>query len=142
MNTLYDTAMSYIGTPYKWGGPENGEGDYFGVDCSGLVQLILSSVPGMDPPGDQTAQALFDHYSKSRSDWDVLDLGSLAFYGIPESISHVGFCIDDTRMIEAGGGSSSIHTLEDAVRANAFVKVSPIYKREDFYCALLPHYDL
>lgn len=44
-------AFSYLRVPYIWGGDSDK-----GLDCSGLVQLIFEPV-GLDPNGDQTAQA-------------------------------------------------------------------------------------
>src|SRR3990172_6729299 len=117
---LLEYAKSFIGLPYRWGGDDPIEG----MDCSGLVQEILASV-GMDPPGDQTAQKLYDHFSlhgKIGVYGEEL-VGALAFFG-PDNkhISHVAFCIDQYRMIEAGGGGSQTKTREDAAKQNAFVR--------------------
>ena len=56
MQTLTNYAKSFIGKPYSWAG----ETPMGGFDCSGLVQTILRSV-GLDPAGDQSAQALMDY---------------------------------------------------------------------------------
>ena len=54
------TAFSHLGKPYIWGG--DGTKKYFGgLDCSGLIQLIFEPV-GLDPKGDQTAQAFYNYY--------------------------------------------------------------------------------
>jgi cell wall-associated NlpC family hydrolase len=137
MKYLIDYAMSFVGTPYRWGGSTAQ-----GIDCSGLVQEILMSV-GIDPAGDQTAQILFNHFSqKDKQDKDQLvRAGSLAFYGKDKnSISHVAFMIDSWRMIEAGGGGSKTNTVADAERDIAFVRVRPFFRRKDLVAMIHPLY--
>ncbi|WP_171905422.1 C40 family peptidase, partial [Cellulosimicrobium cellulans] len=43
---VVETAREYLGVPYVWGGESLAEG---GLDCSGLVQLVLGR-HGVDPP--------------------------------------------------------------------------------------------
>jgi cell wall-associated NlpC family hydrolase len=134
-HVLEIVALSFVGAPYRWGG-ENPMG---GFDCSGLAQEILRAV-GMDPPGDQTAQMLYDHF-KTRSDTNVRQFGALTFYGTGLSrISHVGFMIDDVHMIEAGGGGSSTIDIDAAIRQNAFVRIRPFNARKDLLDVLNPRY--
>lgn len=128
-------ALSFLGVPYRWGG----ENPINGIDCSGLVQEILRSV-GMDPPGDQTAQALFEHFVKTSTRGELGE-GALAFYGSSiTKISHIAFMIDSFRIIEAGGGGSKTLTKEDAALQNAFVRIRPVKNRADFLTTLMPHY--
>lgn len=137
IDTAIQYAMSFLGTPYRWGG-ENPIG---GVDCSGLVQEILRSV-GMDPPGDQTAQALFEYFVKDSLRLE-LSPGALAFYGPSiTKIIHVAFMIDSSRIIEAGGGGSKVLTKEDANLHNAFVRIRPVKYRSDFLTTLKPKYPI
>jgi cell wall-associated NlpC family hydrolase len=63
MDLLIQYAMSFIGVPYRWGGSN----PITGFDCSGLVQEILKSVY-MDPPGDQTAEALYQYFLLIRTE--------------------------------------------------------------------------
>ena len=87
-------ALSFLGTPYRWGGDDPLEG----FDCSGLVQELLASI-GSDPPGDQTSQKLYDHFSINGA-YNSWGLGALAFYGKDVfHIKHGGFCLDHVRMI-------------------------------------------
>lgn len=135
MKHLIDYAKSFLGCPYKWGG-ENPMG---GFDCSGLVQEILRSV-GIDPPGDQTAQVLYRHFEPIAIR-NERGAGVLAFYGDSFiRVTHVAFMIDHWRVIEAASGSSNVHTLDDADRANAFVRIRPIDARKDLLVTLKPHY--
>lgn len=131
---LYDYLMQWVGKPYLWGkeGPD-------GFDCSGLAQEALRSV-GMDPPGDQTAQALFNHFEKT-AEWNRLGLGSLVFYGASVTqITHVAIMIDPYRVLEAGGGDSTCTTPEVAAKKGAFVRVRHLSHRKDRVAVLRPRY--
>ena len=135
MDHLIDYAKSFLGVPYKWGGSN----PISGADCSGLLQLILAGA-GMDPPGDQTAQSLYDHFVKT-STVGVYAAGALAFYGSDFGhIIHVAFMIDQYRIIEAGGGGSGTRTKDDADHQNAFVRMRLVKHRKDFLTTLKPRY--
>jgi len=132
---LYNYAMSFLHIRYKWGGANPLEG----LDCSGLVQLILQSV-GADPKLDQTSQALYDWFSVL-GDEAPPNLGTLSFYGSSaQHITHVGFCIDPHRMIEASGGGRNTHTLQDSIDDHAFIRMSLINRRKDLVAILKPDY--
>jgi len=133
MKLLIQYAFSFLHQPYKWGGD-----DPTGFDCSGLVQEILKSV-GADPPGDQTAHELFKFFQKYGTPCGATP-GALAFFGTPQKIKHVGFCIDHIRMIDAAGGGPKVETLSDAAQHNAFVKLSLIERRPDFLTCYKPTY--
>ncbi len=51
MGDFVSVAENFAGSPYLWGGRS-----YFGLDCSGLVQLALQAV-GVDAPRDADMQA-------------------------------------------------------------------------------------
>jgi cell wall-associated NlpC family hydrolase len=132
---LQEYALRFVGLPYRWGGDD----PINGFDCSGLVQELLASV-GMDPPGDQNAQGLFEHFLPS-SHREVRGAGALAFYGItPEKITHVAMFIDHDTVIEAGGGGSKTLTREDAAAQNAFIRLRPYNHRKDLVAVLMPTY--
>lgn len=135
MNHLIQYAMQFVGVPYKWGGANPIEG----LDCSGLVQLILAAA-GIDPPGDQTAQGLYNYFEKygARNAWAA---GALAFFGKDVNhVTHVAFCINPYQMIEAGGGGSQILTREDAAKHGAFVRMRHIQSRPDLIAVIKPNY--
>jgi len=110
-----------------------------GLDCSGLVQ-ILTKAAGEDPPGDQTAQGLYNHFVLlGRS--NVWGPGSLVFYGKDAgNISHVAFALNNYQMIEAGGGDSTCVNIDASKKKDAFVKISLIKGRSDFISIIRPHY--
>ena len=138
---LRQYAMSFVGVPYRWGG----ETPMGGYDCSGLVQEILRSV-GADPPGDQTANGLYQYFNECGT-LSLPRLGALAFFGLKDvgprgkvSITHVGFCLDGLRMLEAGGGGSTTVNVDAAIRQKAFVRIRPVSHRRDLVACLMPHY--
>lgn len=135
MELLKAYALSFLHQPYRWGGDD----PLAGYDCGGMVQAILASI-GMDPPGDQTAQGLFDHFSVNGS-YNAWGLGALAFFGqSAKAITHVGFCLDSYRMLEAGGGDRSTTNLDQAIKQNAFIRIRPIKNRNDLIAMIKPFY--
>ena len=135
MKFLIDYALSMLGVPYKWGGSNSLEG----LDCSGFIQCILASA-GIDPPGDQTAQSLYNAFEKNGAH-GTPSPGALVFYGRSVTkITHVAFCIDPYRVIEAGGGDSTTKTKEDAAKRGACVRIRLIDHRSDRVAIIKPSY--
>lgn len=136
MKQILEYAMQWVGKPYKWGGsgPD-------GFDCSGFVLELLMSI-GIAPPYDTTSQGLYNYYNV-RGDIQNPTAGCLLFYGRSvNQITHVGMAIDSHRIIEAAGGGSKTKTVDDAIRDKAFVRIRPIYERDDFLVAIMPNYEL
>lgn len=135
MQLLIDYAMRFVGTPYRYGGDD----PMSGMDCSDMVQQVLAAA-GIDPPGDQNAQSLYDYFEKNGS-YNKYGAGALAFYGQSTTkISHIAFCIDQYRIIEAGGGDSTTTTLDAAIKRNAFVRMRLIKHRTDLQAVIMPSY--
>jgi cell wall-associated NlpC family hydrolase len=128
-------AIQFAGLPYIWGGNNPLEG----FDCSGFAQEILASM-GLDPRGDQTAQGLYDHFSDEEEGQlcDEPEAGCLAFYGKPERITHVAFCLNEYQMIEAGGGGPACVDAKSAAANNAYVRIRPILARKDLIACIYP----
>lgn len=128
-------AFHYRGRPYIWRG--DGSAKYWGgVDCSGYIQLVLGVV-GLDPKGDQTAQALFNAYKLKKTEARIE--GCLLFFGKSTSeIHHVAYCLSPSFMIEAGGGNSKCTTVSIAESMGACVKVSKVSRRSDLVAVVNP----
>lgn len=95
---------------------------------------------GLDPRGDQTAQDLFNYFQINGTPCQ-LQAGALAFYGDSRiKIRHVAFCINSVQIIEAGGGSRKVNSVQTAIDQRAFVRVRPALYRTDFIQAYAPYY--
>jgi len=81
-----DVAEKFIGSPYLWGGRS-----YFGLDCSGLVQLALQAV-GVDAPRDSDMQeAELGSFVEG-----LVQRGDLVFWD-----GHVGIMRDSENLLHA-----------------------------------------
>ena len=93
-NELVQTALRYLGIPYRWGGVTN-EG---GFDCSGLT-MVCYRLNGLNLPRISRHQ-----YSAGRAiSKEELRLGDLVFFATRKKgvVSHVGLYIGDNRFIHA-----------------------------------------
>ncbi len=92
------TAMSFIGVPYVWGGASR-----YGVDCSGLVMLAWAAA-GVSLP----------HYSGAQFDDTIripvaaLEPGDILFYGY-HGDEHESMYIGNGNMIEAPYTGAYVH---------------------------------
>ena len=135
---IYDYAVSYLGTPYRWGGDD----PINGIDCSGLVIEILQAA-GIFPRGyDSPAKAIFKDLQRQGAVFaSKAQFGTILFFGkTPDTISHTGFALSEKLFIEAGGGDSSVINNQVAAVKNAFVRIRPITWRSDLSAMVDPKY--
>lgn len=118
------TALSYLGSPYRWGGD-----DPSGFDCSGFVIECLKTVGLLSEQEDLTADQLRYRFADRKLKIPVP--GSLLFRlrQAEGPAVHVVICLDSYFQIGASGGGSSTTDIRSAWSQNAFVKIRPI--RED-----------
>lgn len=91
---------------------------------------------------DNTAQGLYNKF-QSEGVINSKGFGALVFFGKSKTkITHIGFMLDKTRMLEAGGGGRHVKTIEDAIKYNAFTRIRPINIRADFVAVIKPIYPL
>lgn len=94
-STLIETALSYTGTPYLWGGRTT-----FGIDCSGFTQMVYR-MNGIYLPRDASQQA---KKGTTLSFLEECQPGDLAFFDNAEgAIVHVGIVMEDYKIIHASG---------------------------------------
>jgi hypothetical protein len=101
IESLVDTAFTFIGCPYLYGGCTSR-----GIDCSALVQLAFQML-GVAIPRDSTPQKEFladrqlteGIYSKAiKNDVSVLQKGDIVFFP-----GHIGVMFDDKHLLHASG---------------------------------------
>jgi gamma-D-glutamyl-L-lysine dipeptidyl-peptidase len=91
---LVQTALRYLGIPYRWGGVT----DQDGFDCSGLT-MVCYRLNGLNLPRISLHQ-----YSAGRAiTKEELRLGDLVFFATHKKgvVSHVGLYIGENRFIHA-----------------------------------------
>ncbi|BCX31554.1 C40 family peptidase [Latilactobacillus curvatus] len=91
-NKIIDEAQKYLGIPYVWGGHDPATG----LDCSGLVGLVLTKVTGKPYP-------MFTVTLESQGtpvSLNELQPGDMLFWGAKGASHHVAFYMGDGKVIE------------------------------------------
>ena len=92
---IVEDALMYLNAPYLWGGRSP-----FGIDCSGLTQIVYK-VNNVVIPRDASQQA---ELGVGYSFLEEAEAGDIAFFDNEEGkINHVGILIDKNRIIHASG---------------------------------------
>ena len=90
--SLVDTALDYIGVPYR-----NGGSDPSGFDCSGFVQWVFARL-GVALPREVRDQ----YHAGQKISLDRVKAGDLLFFEtVRRGASHVGMALGDGRFVHA-----------------------------------------
>lgn len=94
-NSIVNTALLFLNSPYLWGGKTP-----FGIDCSGLTQMVYK-INGYKLYRDAKDQA---NQGKTLSFIEESEAGDLAFFNNDEGdIIHVGIILQNNHIIHASG---------------------------------------
>lgn len=127
---------TFMHVPYVWGG----SCPNVGLDCSGLVVELLKTLDVLPANYDSTAQGLYRRFTKDVIP-DRVEYGDLVFYGATENtITHVGFCLSNRLMLEAGGGMRTMTDRATGIKLGGRVRVRPIDNRSDLVGFRRPEY--
>ncbi len=112
---IIDYGMSFIGTPYVWGGNSL----VYGVDCSGLTQQLFNTFD-IEISRVSYNQAN-DGIPVEKSD---LQAGDLVFFNtIGSNISHVGIYIDEDQFLHSDSTRGvMVETLSNPYYSRNYVK--------------------
>lgn len=92
---IVELALQFINAPYLWGGKS-----LFGIDCSGLTQVVFS-MAGIILPRDASQQVELGTVVDFLAE---VQPGDLAFFENSEgTINHVGILINSHQIIHASG---------------------------------------
>ncbi len=123
---IVNTALSYLNTPYLWGGKTP-----LGVDCSGFTQMVYH-LNGYTIHRDASLQA---KQGELVAFLQQAQAGDLAFFdNEEENITHVGIVLDNEKIIHAAQGKVRIDRLDQEGIYNEELK------RYTHHLRLLRHY--
>jgi hypothetical protein len=91
---IIENALMYLNTPYLWGGRSP-----FGIDCSGLTQMVYR-LQGIKLPRDGYQQEA----GRTLKSLGESEAGDLAFFENKEGkVAHVGIIMENNNIIHASG---------------------------------------
>lgn len=114
---VVESALSWLGTPYVWGGRSE-----WGADCSGFVQLVFAA-HGIPLPRDSYQQ--FDAGPRLVETESAV-AGDLLFYAETAGrVTHVAICLDERRVVHCSASNAAVRIndmegglpLEEKLRA-------------------------
>ncbi len=114
VKSVIETAESFLGTPYVWGGTTPK-----GFDCSGFVQYVLGK------NGYSITRTTYTQWASDgvRVDRDSLKPGDLVYFGYGDAPSHVGLYVGGGKMIHSPrtGDVIKYSTIESGYYDNCYL---------------------
>jgi gamma-D-glutamyl-L-lysine dipeptidyl-peptidase len=111
---LRHIVLKYLNAPYQWGGKSP-----FGIDCSGLVQMVFK-ICGYRLQRDAWQQAVQGRPVEAIT---MAKPGDVAFFSSPENkIIHTGILLGEDKIIHAAGRVRIDHINEQGI-LNADTKI-------------------
>lgn len=102
-------ALSFLGTPYVYGGMDEN-----GVDCSGLIYAIYKKRIPWIP---RTARDLWERASAV----EELQTGDLVFFNtLGTGLNHVGFYIGDNKFVHAASAGPETGVIVSSLDENYY----------------------
>ena len=117
VRTLLNSALTLLGTPYRWGGtsPESG------FDCSGLVSYVFRQAMGVEMPRVSRDQA---REGERVADKAALEEGDLVVFGRGGRVDHIGIYVGEGRFVHAPstGKDVMVSSLETGYWSGKYIE--------------------
>ncbi len=111
---IVKTAKSFLNAPYLWGGKS-----FMGIDCSGLVQMVLKS-ENVFVPRDTSQQIKMGNTIS----FQEIKTGDLVFFSSPDkdNVSHVAMVTNGNEIIHSSGKVRIDKLEKDGIHFNNALK--------------------
>lgn len=123
---LVEEALTWLGTPYRYGGS-----DYSGTDCSGLTMKVYMNALGLSIPRSSAQQQKFCKSIKKGS----LSTGDLLFFATGRDkgkVSHVGMYLGNGQFIHASASRGVIIShIEERYYTSNYHSSGHVARRSD-----------